>query len=74
MDCQCEVCQALTGLHPEDATPEVLRQLPESVRRILAAQERVRAHYPLQGDEALVKAAAQRCRAGRFRPLPRVIH
>lgn len=72
MECQCEVCQALTGLHPEDATPEVLRQLPESVRLILAAQERVRSHRPRPGDETLVKEAAQRCRAGRFRRHPHV--
>lgn len=72
MDCTCAVCQALVGLCPEDATVEIIQQLPEAVQHILAAQDRVRLLRPRPGDEELVQEAARRCRGGRFpRPLPR---
>ena len=70
MECQCQVCQALAYLTAKDATRQVAQQLPEDVRLVLAAQQRVRDRRPLQGDEQLVQAAARRCSAGRFRLRP----
>lgn len=66
MVCQCQVCLALAGLRPRDATPEVLAQLPEPVRQILGAQERVRLRRPRPGDVEIVKKAAMECRANQF--------
>jgi len=66
MECQCEVCQALSGLRHEDVTKEMTKQLPRNVQRILRAQVHVLLRLPHLGDEELVRAAARRCTAGRF--------
>lgn len=68
MECPCDVCSALSRLRPQDATMETAAQLPESVRRVLAAQQRMRLGVPKVGDWELVQEAARRCRGGRFAP------
>lgn len=66
--CECEVCQSLAGIRVEliGDPEELTKQLPETVRRILAAQERVRHHRPEENDVEIVKQAAARCTGGRF--------
>ena len=66
MTCQCEVCVTVAGLKLHHLTESVVAQLPPTVQRILAAQQRVRSGHPQAGDEELVQAAASRCSAGRF--------
>lgn len=68
MTCQCPVCAALAGLPPLRLTEagKLVRELPPDVRKVLAAQDRVRREHPRPGDRELVKAAAERCTAGRW--------
>ena len=67
--CDCAVCAALRGLTLEEAVYEgddILLRLPESVRRVLLAQSRVRAGTGSPDDVRVIQEAADCCTGERL--------